>query len=711
MNFKLLFSLFFVCLSWMAQAQKNYVKEAEAYFRNEKFCEGAAKCALAYSKIQRKSQSALRQKGEMAYKTAECYRQTEYPKEATEWYEKAILLKYDQIVPELVLNNAESYRTLGLFDKAKKNYEAYKKLVPADKRADVGLSSIEKASDFKANKTRHVVNNEDKINLDGFEMAPMIGDKKGESIIFSSSRPNGKTGQMDPRTCETYMDLWVADIDKKGNWMAPKLMMDEGINTEDNEGTVCFDGRYKTMFFTRCPNVKKQNLGCDIWMAELKSKKWSDPIKLQLKDHDSISVGHPCVSEDGKFLIFASDMSGGYGGRDLWYTSYDKKSDSWAMPKNMGPEINTAGNELFPSFALNGDLLYSSDGFAGLGGLDIFRASKGAEMNTWENPKNIGFPLNSDANDYAMVELTDRKGYFTSERKGSKGKNLRPDIWNYELPPNLFDLKVIVSELGKKEKKIADLQITVTGTDGSTWEGYTNKEGQVFWDRKVNGDRYVNENTSYEIKVGTKKGYAENNQATPFTTMNVNYNQSFVFDLQMIPTKSFRLPEVRYPFNEWSLLVDSSFNSKDSLMYVYNLLQEYPTMVLELSSHTDSRGNDEYNRRLADNRAKACYIFLVDEKGIDPRRIVPIGKGEKEPRKVFQKGNEFSENEPKEGETGWTEVSLTEAFINKYKKDKVTFEKLHQLNRRTEARVITMEFNAETAPAAPESYREYVKLK
>ena len=188
------------------------------------------------------------------------------------------------------------------------------------------------------------------------------------------------------------------------------------------------------------------------------------------------------------------------------------------------------------------------------------------------------------------------------------------------------------------------------------------------------------------------------------------YDQSFVVELEMIPEGSFRLPEVRYPFNQWSLLVDSTFNSKDSLMYVYNLLMEYPTMVLELSSHTDARGDNEYNRRLADNRAHQCYIFLIDEKGIDPRRIVPIGRGEMQPRTVYKKGTEWFESAP-EDMTGVETIILTEAYINKFKADKVLFEKLHQFNRRTEARVITMEFDSTTAPPAPTSYKEFVKLK
>jgi hypothetical protein len=220
---------------------------------------------------------------------------------------------------------------MGDFKKAKENYSAYKALVPDDSRADIGLKSCEMHEDFKENKTRHLVTNIEKLNLDGFEMAPMFVDKKETVVAFSSSRSTSTGSDEDPRTCEKYMDIYVSALDKKGNWTEPKLIDAEGVNTEDNEGTICIDARGKTMFFTRCPNVKKQNLGCDIWWAEAKGKTWETPVKLNLKTADSVSVGHPCVSEDGKYLIFASDMdgNGAMGGRDLWWTTYNKKTEEW----------------------------------------------------------------------------------------------------------------------------------------------------------------------------------------------------------------------------------------------------------------------------------------------------------------------------------------------------------------------------------------------
>lgn len=707
MKIKIALTSVLLCLATIVSAQPKYIVKAETAFASENYSEAAIKCGDAYMKMGRKSK---KKKGDMAFKTAECYRLTERYRNANEWYDRTIMLDHAAIVPEIYLYNGDMLRQMGEFDKAVENYNNFLKLVPNDQRAQAGIQSCQTQKEYVKEKTKHIITNQSAINAKEFDMAPMTGDRKGVRLVYSSGRDGSTDGGTDPRTGEGYMDLWATDLDKKGNWTAPILLPGENINTEDNEGTVCFDSRYKQMFFTRCPNVKKQNLGCDIWLSEAKGDEWGDPVLLKgLKTHDSISVGHPCTA-DGKYLIFASDLPGGYGGRDLWYTTFDRKSDTWSMPVNMGSEINTAGDELFPTFGLNGDLFFASNGMPGMGGLDIYRAAKVGEENKWENPTNLGAPINSINNDYALIEVSDKggkmqKGYFTSERKTSTGVEYGPDIYSYELPPNVFDLKVIVSEAGNKNIKIKDVKVVVTASTGGTWEGYTDENGAVFWDKKPTGDRYINEETSYKINISKEK-YYEDKGGSSLSTVGLNYDQNFVIDMSLIPMRPIRLPEVRYPLNKWDLLVDSTINSPDSLLFVYDLLQEYPGLVLELSSHTDSRGSNVQNQKLSENRARACYKYLVEQKGVDPRRIVPIGKGENNPRKVWLKDGMYVVDQPKEG---GEEIILTEAYINSFKADKKKFEMLHQLNRRTEGAVITLDFDAATAPPADPKYLEYVK--
>jgi hypothetical protein len=440
-------------------------------------------------------------------------------------------------------------------------------------------------------------------------------------------------------------------------------------------------------------------------MSEAGSKGWESPKKLELKDNDTTSVGHPCISDDGKFLIFASDMPGGVGGRDLWFTTYDRKKDAWTKPQNMGPEINTSGDELFPTFAMNGDLIYSSNGFAGLGGLDLFRAAKVGAENKWENPTNMGSPLNSESHDYALIEQTDRKGYFTSERNGSVGNNVKPDLYMYELPPNIFSLTVNVYDNSdnKRKTKIDGVKVVITAKTGEKWEGITAKNGSVFWDKKPNGDRYINENSSYKIMISKPK-YLEDKKGAELTTEGVTYDQNFIIDMGLYPDRPIKLPEVRYPTAQWTFVVDSTINSLDSLAVVYTMFEQNPGLVIELSSHTDSRGPDVSNQVLSENRAKACYKYLVEEKGVDPRRIKPVGKGELAPRRMYLKDGKYYEK-PTEGAT---EVVLTEAYINTFKADVAKYNMLLQLNRRTEARILSLEFDPATAPA---SNPEYLKFK
>ena len=696
-------------LSPMVFAQGGALDKANEAYASERYNEGAKLCEEAYNKISRKKgQRSLLRKGRMAFMTAECYRHTERYREANDWYHKCVLLEYENTQPEVMLYKGDMLLMMREYEEAKEAYTKYKELAPSDERGQAGIDACNKNETFQANKGREIIENEVRINKPELDMAPMFGDRKMSAMYFSSSR-DGCTGKgKDPRSGEAYTDIWVVQFDKKGQPTEPKLIEGEGINTDQNEGAVCFDERKKKMFFTRCPNEKKKNLGCDIWVSDTKGKTaWGEPTKLELKTNDTISVGHPCT-KDGKFLIFASDMPGGFGGRDLWYSQYDRKSDSWSAPKNMGPEINTAGDELFPSFALNGDLFFATNGRPGLGGLDIFRATPvEGEENKWEKPANIGAPVNGEHNDYAIIEKDPRHGYFTSERKGPNGEG-GGDIYSYEIPPFLYSLKVIVADEVEKDR-LEGVEVNVTGSDGTSWAGITDENGGVFWDKKPTGDRYINEEESYKINIKSIEGYYENKVPSEITTIEVAYNQDFVIEMGLFPKRPIRLPEVRYPLNKWSFVVDSTINSPDSLLYVYNLLKDRPELVLELSSHTDSRGGAKRNQTLSENRARACYKYLVEEKGIDPRRIIPVGKGENEPRKVWLMDGTYHAKQPKGDE--FEEIVLTEAYINKFSRDRKTFEMLHAMNRRTEGAVYSLEFDPETAEDADPKYKEYLPYR
>jgi outer membrane protein OmpA-like peptidoglycan-associated protein len=694
MYYKKLLFISFLSITLNSISQK-YIKKAETAYNSQNYATGVDVLKISYEKVSRKSAKAKIHKGDLAFKIAESYRLTERFKDANEWYERCILLEYQETQPLVFLYNGEMLRMMGELEKANKNYVLYKEIIPTDKRADVGISSCKIAQEMKYDAGLHIIENQIPLNKIGADMSPMFGDNKSTKLYFTSSRTGVTGSEIDPRSGENYMDIWVSEMDKKEHWGEPKLLLGKDINTENNEGSICFDSRFKLMFFTRCPNEKKKNLGCQIWVSESKGKdEWGEPKKIVLTPNDSITVGHPCASEDGKYLIFVSDLPGGFGGRDLWYSSYERKTDSWTVPINLGPEINTPGNEMFPTFGKNGDLYFATDGMPGLGGLDIFKATKINGKYKWENPKNLGAPINSENNDYSLIEYSEKKGYFTSERKNNNGGNeFDADIYSYNIPPNTFDLKIIISEVGNKKNRIQDVKVTVKGSDSAnSWEGYTNKDGVIFWDKKPNGESYFSENMSYHISI-EKEGFQEDKKGAQFTTEGLKSNQSFAIELALLPIviKPIRLPEVNYILGQPTLLINDSINSKDSLNFVYNLLTEYPGMILELSCHSDSRGSDQANQVLSEARAKECVNYLVLEKGIDPKRIIAVGKGETEPA-IW--------TDPTTGE----KITLTEEYINQFKKsDKIKFEKLHQINRRAEGKVISMDFVPETTiPTSPE---------
>jgi peptidoglycan-associated lipoprotein len=708
----LLFSLFVLGLSNInAQQEKQdpkYVREANAAFNSGNYFNAVTKCEDAFKKLGVKG--SLKQKGNMAFKVAECYRNMERYEKANEWYGTCLELKYFDINPEIYYLKANMQRMLRDYSGAIKTYKEYKRVAPdsRQKEIDALIAGCDEFKDFDLIDPKIQVKCETKINTKEFDMSPAFADKKGKKIFFGTSREDCFGNAKDPITGQKYMDIFVAEYDEKMNPINVKSIDTKGIiNTAENESTVCFDAKKKTMFFTRCPNKAKAELGCDIWVCDINGEDFDNVTKLKLKANDTISVGHPCVTEDGTMLIFASDMAENsvgaksFGGRDLWYVLYNKKEKLWdSIPKNMGPEFNTAGNELFPTLGPKGQLYFASDGRPGLGGLDMFSAERVGTENKWTKATNIGHPFNSTGNDYSMCDFDGKSGFFTSERKTTTSVEYTPDIWSFFLPPNLYDLRVVVYEIGNKGKKIEGAKVEVTDSDGVKWEGVTNAKGSTEkWVERKDKSRYIVVDKDYSMKAG-KARYFTDTKGAKFTTKGLDNSQSFVIEMPLIPIE-IRTPEVRYPLDQWSFINDATCMSTDSLKFLENLLKDNPSLVIELYSHTDARDTEIHNQALSENRAKAVYVYLVDQKGIDPRRIKPIGKGEAEPAKwVDEKG---------------VEQVLTETYINQFKAtDKPKYEKLHQINRRTTVKVvmqagtdIPVEFDAATAPPADPKYKVF----
>lgn len=671
-------------------ATRSFSGEAVTLWQAGAYSEAAEAFKLAAEKIHPKNDKARQKKGYFTYMSGRCYDLLRQQPSAEEQYEKAILLRYYEYEPIVYFQLAEMKMAQCKHDDAKETYKKYLKLDASSEITKTRIASCDFYKETTAKPSKHLVTNVSKLNTAAYDYATVL-DSRGKSMYFSSSR-TGSTGEVvDPITGESFMDLWVSNIDRNGNWGQPEPLP-APINTAANEGTMCFDSRGKTMWFTRCVVDAKLNLGCDIYMSEQKGKGWDEPKKLLIKDHDTTHVGHPAISPDGKTLIFSSNMAGGFGGVDLWKSTYDRRSDSWSLPVNLGPEINTAGNDVFPTWGPNNELYYASNGLVGMGGLDIYKAERVGEEDKWKNPVNLGAPLNSCRDDYHMVFTESGKverGFISSNRNGSKGKNSQ-DIWDFYLPPVLIDVLILITDQ-EKGYAIEGAKVKMVGSDGSSYDLETDASGQINLGAKPDGERYLEPGATWTLEVqGKEKVYLPANDN--FTTMGIETNTRIVRALKLLNIeKPLRLPEVRYPLGSAQLLVDETINSKDSLNYLYDLLMENPNLVVELISHTDCRGSDAANKKLSQQRAESCVKYLVEEKGIARERLVPKGLGESTPAVLEQV-------DPATGEVKLLKLGCD--MITKFQKtDNEKFEYYHQLNRRTECVILSFDYVAPAVKA------------
>lgn len=667
-------------------AQKNHGRDALMDYKNEKFFEAKEKFKIAAD-----HEKKLPKKANYLFLCGECYRQIVQPDQAEFYYKKALEAGYadNQIYWYLgeVQQEQANDKLKDKYKEAEKSYSTYYQKT-GDKRGEKMAEACKKAQEWMAAPTRHIITNEAVINSPDYDFCPMFMDRRNEILLFSSGRQGSTGAKPDGHTGDNFTDLWTTTRDKKGKWAEPVLLK-EVINTPDNEGAGIMDSKKETMYFTRCPKIAKKNIGCQICKSELKGKNWGDAEKVKgLKpdvpdDKDSVTIGHPALTKDNNVMIFAADqnLGEGQGSKDLWMSTYDRRNKIWGTPVNLGATINTPGDELFPYIAENGDLYFASNGHQGMGGLDIFVAKKEGE-NKWGTPENLKYPINSPQNDFGIVFDGEdmQKGYFTSNRNGTKG---RDDIWSFVLPPVLFVLTCEVRDLDNNAP-IADATVKLIGTDNSSYEVKTDANGVFKFETLADNKRYVNGNTTYTIEVSKKK-YVTGDQNSvvkaQISTVDKKVSEEYykVFKLREVTEKFvFHMPLVLYAYDKADLMIDPTgkakgndskapVNSKDSLNYLYDLMTKNPGWVVKLRSHTDQRGNDKYNEKLSQRRAQACVDYLVKEKGIDARRLVAEGMGEREP--------------------------IVDEKSIKAMKIKEEQEKAYQKNRRTDFKLIGFDFD------------------
>jgi peptidoglycan-associated lipoprotein len=679
------------------------LQRADDYFEAKEFFLAATAYKKASSKAKGRNERA-----EITFKLAECYRHMGDWKNAEAQYKRAF--KMNSSNPKALLYQADMLKNQGEYEDAIIEYQNYKKLVPGDPRGEQGVESCRKAIEWTQNPTRYQVNNMKEFNSRESDFATAYAGRPNTftEIYFTSTR-EGSTGKgEDGWTGESFSDIYVTEAErmkgkKKGrrgatpateveqmNWSTP-VPISEIINSKHHEGALCFDSRRKTMYFTRCVKEKNQKLGCQIYSSDKRGKDWSEPEMLVLAPDTTSSVGHPSLSPDDKFLYFSSDMPGTKGGKDLWVTTYNRRAKSWEPATNLGTKINTKGDEMYPFIHDDGYLYFASNGLPGMGGLDIFKVEINMETGLPKGePENLKFPINSSYDDFAIIfeDGASERGFISSNRKGGRGGD---DIYSVYLVPLKFQIDgTLISS--KDSKPISFASVRLDGTDGTSVVVSTDKDGYFVFDKND-----LNLETNYKLNFEKQKFL---NNTADATTVGVPFAGFEYVPSENIYLHTITLKMKLEPIEEPIVLPNVFFDlasaelreeARQAMDSVYTILQNNPTIVIELRSHTDYRDSDERNLALSQRRAQSCVDYLI-EKGIPKDRLVAVGRGEREPFKIPEGYTGLGSDAFKAG------TILTEPFIKSLPGDKQEIG--NQINRRTDFKVLRDDYVPEASEIA-----------
>lgn len=456
------------------------------------------------------------------------------------------------------------------------------------------------------------------INSEYSEFSPMFLDTT--EIVFASAKDSSflKTRKYKWND-QPYLDLYVAKINEETQDLKDALKFSKKINTKYHEASVTFSPDNTTMYFTRNnygKKLKRDKNGVNhlkIYVSNKVDGEWEEAKEVSFNS-DNYSTGHPALSPDGKKLYFVSDMPGSIGQTDIFVVDV-LDGGQFSEPKNLGPKINTEQREMFP-FINEEKLFFASDGHVGLGGLDVYEVAIDEEKG-FLDVVNIGKPINSNKDDFSYIaNKNSLKGFFASNRKGGKGDD---DIYSFErivpekVAENLNAIAGVVTELVSGEL-MPKTMIELLDENGiKLKEMETAEDGSFMFED-------LDSNTKYVLR--TKKGeYFENE--VPVTSKDnelVNQNVSLKRLEEMIALeegiKKLKTEMIFFDFDK-SYIRNDAATELNKLVEVMN---EYPTMVIKIESHTDSRGSAQYNKYLSDKRAKSTRDYIISQ-GIDASRI------------------------------------------------------------------------------------------
>ncbi len=628
------------------------MSDADAAMQRGEYFDAAKAYRKIYSKLKPRQQRAER--GEVAFKMGECYRLLGQDARAAVAFNNALRYGYPDSTALLYL--AQARHSEGKYAQAVESYNEYLKIHPSDPRATAGITGARKAADLKKKRTRHIVKNARIFNSRRSDYAPMFN---GDILYFTTTNEKATGTARSEITGMKRSDIWMVRKNERGEWQRPEPAEGE-LNTEWDEGIISFSPDGSTMYLTRAARATDHDTGVEIFTSRRSDAQWSAPVRLEITADTLSSYGHPAVSPSGDYLYFTSDMPG-HGGKDIWRINLRDRAGSL---ENLGGAINTAGDEMFPYLLTDSVLYFSSDGHPGLGGLDMFRATL-TTSGGWL-VENLGSPMNSEGDDFGITFANPgrEQGYFSSNRGDARGYD---HIYSFELPDLKITLSGIVTDMD--EEPVPGATIRIVGNDGSNLKTSARHDGTFSFP--------LNRGVSYVMLAGAK-GYL--NAKQEFTSDPTEEDADYAIDFMLASvTKPNIVENIFYDFDKATLRPESTA----ALDQLAAMLRDNPNITIEMASHTDRKGSDDYNINLSMRRAKSVVDYLI-KSGIPADRLQAQGYGESRPKRVTKRiAREFPQ---------FTEGQLLdETYILTLTPD--LQEIADQINRRTEFQVLSVDYN------------------
>lgn len=609
--------IFLLLPAWIfGQEQISLRERADQLYRQYEYANAAA----LYVKLA----DSRNPRFEYLERLADSYTKMKDYESAENWYARVI--QHEDSRPEHLVAYGEVLKINGKYTEAKRQFEDYAAKTGDKDRVALVIAGCDSAVVWMANPSVHKLRNEREINTELSEFSVFPNHKRtdkvyyvGEPDAFMGEKLYGWTGN-------SFLRVYTADRATDNTLTYPTIAEDYINNEPFHIGPITTDVTGKILFVTRThsgPDVvltrenrkrfRTSNLELYIYTEE--NGNWQTEPFVH-NNVQAYSVGHAALSTDGNTLYFVSDMPGGHGGTDIWYS--EKQGDSWGTPQNAGAVINSAGDEMFPNIGPDGTLYYSSDGFVGMGGLDVFKST--GSKSSWSIPENLKYPVNSSGDDFAYVINFESEqgiaGYLASNRRGGVGSD---DVYSftYEKPKIVLVLKGTTSDKSSGERLA---QATLTLYDGEreiVARRLSDEEGTFEFVLQANRD--------YKV-VGQKERYHADSAAV--STQGITISDTLEVALLLEPIyevgKTFEIENIYYDFDKHNIRPDAAA----ILDELVRTMRDNPTLKIELSSHTDSRGSNTYNEALSQRRAQAAVDYLVS-RGIARERMVAQGYGER----------------------------------------------------------------------------------